>query len=188
MGERNLSEGKRWHRRGGVQWPVLALTTPSAGTFPQAPFSSLLTASPAPERPAKLPSFLREAHLSRAGSSPAATQWPLSALEPGTETQHTPSLTHFLFPPSGSGLGPERPYPDWSQDEGKHSPSPSRLSITAGLTPARLGGALQSEAGVGMGEDLRGKGRGGRVDKHTPHAGETGPLETGALRPSPRQV
>lgn len=124
MGERNLSKGKCWHGRGGVQWPALALTTPYTGTFPQAPFSSLLTASPAPERPAKLPSFLREAHLSRADSSPAATQWPLSALEPGAETQHTPSLTHFLFPPSGSGLGSERPYPDWSQDEGKHSPFP----------------------------------------------------------------
>lgn len=64
-----------------------------------------------------------------------ATQWPLSAVEPGAETQHTPSLTYFLFPPSGSGLGPERPYPDWGQEEGEHSPFPFPASQSLDSPP-----------------------------------------------------
>lgn len=100
-----------------------------------------------------------------------ATQWPLSALEPGTETQCTPSLTHFLFPPSGSGLGPERPYPDWGQEEAEHSPFPfpTSQSLLDSPLPGQ-GGPLQQEARVGVCEDLRGKGRGGHVDKHAPQA------------------
>lgn len=111
--------------RGGVESSGPAPPAPSGRHFPWVPFL------PPPQLPPPrkgqqsfLPSFLWEAHLSRAGSSRAATQWPLSAVEPGTETQHTPSLTYFLFPPSGSGLGPERPYPDWGQEEGEHPPFP----------------------------------------------------------------
>lgn len=139
MGESDLSRGKCWHGRGEVQVPGSHLPP---GTLPF-PLHSL----PAQERPAKLPSFLQEAHLSRAGSSQAATQWPLSALEPGTETQRTPSLTYFLFPPRGSGLGPERPYPDWGQEEGKHSPFPFPTLNPCQTHPCQLGGVLQQEVG-----------------------------------------
>lgn len=76
-------------------------------------------------------------------------------MEPGAETQHTPSLTYFLFPPSGSGVGPEQPYPDWSQEEGEQSPSLFRLSITVGLThPSQGEGGLQKEARTGIYEVL----------------------------------
>lgn len=151
-----------------------------------------LTAPPAQERPAELPSFLQEAHPSRAGSSPAATQWPLSAAEPGTETQRTPSLTYFLFPPSGSGLGPERPYPDCGQEEGKHSPFPSRLSVPAGLTAARLGGFCHQKAEGGAvrgkgSEDLGGRGRWAcQGQACSTKRRDRGPLDSVALEMQPQ--
>lgn len=107
-GESDLSRVRRWHGRGRVRWGNAGLDSPWGRHLPPGTLPSLPSASPAQERPAKLPSFLREAHLSRAGSSLAATQWPLSAVEPGAETQRTPSLTHFLFPPSGQGWAQSR--------------------------------------------------------------------------------
>lgn len=149
-GESDLSRGKAG--MGGVKPSNGSHLPPGTLPFP-------LTAPPAPERPAKLPSFLQEAHLSRPGSSPAATQWPLSAAaEPSPETQHTPSLTYFLFPPSGSGLGPERPYPDWGLEEGKHSPFPSRLtpcwthSCQAGRVLPGEGGAVRGKGSADLGD------------------------------------
>lgn len=134
--------------------PALALTAP-------------LRRAPSPRHPSLPPlSFPRPGKASRAsflppGSTsiqgriiPAATQWPLSAVEPGAETQRTRSLTYFLFPLGGSGLGPERPYPDWGQGEGEHPPFPFPPLSHCWTQPS-----WPQEAGVGVCEDRRAKGR-----------------------------
>lgn len=89
------------------------------------------------------PGFLPPGSTSiQCSSSQAATQWPLSAVEPGVETEHTASLTYFLFPPSGSGWVQSGHILTGAKREGGHSPSPFRLSTPPGLTPPRQGGAL----------------------------------------------
>ena len=164
---------------------------------PALALTATLWRAPSPRQPSLPPlSFPRPGKASRAsflppGSTsiqgriiPAATQWPLSAVEPGAETQRTRSLTYFLFPLGGSGLGPERPYPDWGQGEGEQPPFPFPPLSHCWTQPS-----WPQEAGVGVCEDRRAKGRGGHVqDMHDPETeGETrGSLELGALGSCPR--
>lgn len=147
--------------------------------------------APSPRHPSLPPlGFPRPGKASRAsflppGSTsiqgriiPAATQWPLSAVEPGAEAQRTRSLTYFLFPLGGSGLGPERPYPDWGRG-GRAPPLP--LPASQSLLDSAL---LATGGRVRVCEDRRAKGRGGHAqDTHDPETeGETrGSLESGAL-------
>lgn len=183
MGESDLSRGKCWHGRGGVQWPALDLTALSAGIFLQAPFPSLLTASPAQERPAKLPSFLGkhiypgQAHPRQPHNGPYQP-WS-QALRPSAH-----QVSHIsCFHPEGQGWAQSGHILTGAKRRESTPPSlsPSRLSITTALTLARLGGALQQEEGVGVLEDLREEGRWTCRRQTCSTPGEAAPLESGAL-------
>lgn len=148
---------------GGVEssGPALALTAPQAGTFSLAP-SFPPFSFPRPGKASKA-SFLPPGSTSIQGRIiPGGHTMALISRGARRRDQRTPSLTYFLFPPSGSGLGPERPYPDWGQEEGEHPHFPFPP-----LNHCWTHGSLQREAGVGVCEDLRAKGRGG----HDPQTG-----------------
>lgn len=142
---------------GGVQWPALALTTPYAGTFPRHPsLPSSQLPPPRKDQQSFLPSsgkhiYPGQTHPRQPHNGPYQP-WS-QAQKPSThQVSHT-----SCFHPAGQGWAQSGHILTGAKMRESTPPSPSRLSITAALTPARLGGALQLEAGVGMSENLRGE-------------------------------
>lgn len=123
---------------GGVEstGPALALTAQGRHLTPRHP--SLLSHSFGP-RPGK---------ASKASFLPPGSTSIQGRLIPGGHTMalishgarrrdpaHTPSLTYFLFPPSGSGLAQSGHILMGAKKRASTTPSLSRLSLASGLTP-----------------------------------------------------
>lgn len=135
MGQSDLSEERDADREGwSPTWACKALTAPlRAGHLPPGTLPCLPSASPPRKgQQSFLPSSRKHIYPGQSSSRPHVALISRGARRPEAST-HRVSHIFFLFPLGGSGWA-RLAISDWGQ-EGEHPPSPSRLSITAGLSP-----------------------------------------------------
>lgn len=171
MGKNDLSRGRHWHGRGEVQ---------RAGAGPDHPLDNHLPLGhpflPSPQCPPPrkgqqsfLPSPEKHIYLGQ-----AHPRWPHNGPYQLWSQARRPSahrVSHIsCFHPAGQGWAQSGHILTGAKRRQNTPPSLPGLSINAGLAPPRPGGAPQQEAGIRVCEDLRGKGRGGHLDKHAAQA------------------